>query len=120
MIRSLECPNCGADLKTGRSGTAVCRYCGSTLEVNGKKPEPADGSLSSEAIGKIEEHLRKGNKIEAIKIYRKETSAPLKKSKLAVESMARNIGVPVRSGCSSVLLIALTPAIAAIILLSAF
>ncbi|MBD3276981.1 MAG: hypothetical protein GF388_01665 [Candidatus Aegiribacteria sp.] len=104
MVRSLECPNCGADLKAGRSGTEVCRYCGSTLELGGKEPKSGDGRLSTDDIGQIEDNLRNGNKIEAIKIYRRATSASLKQSKLAVESMARNIGVPVRSGCSSVLL----------------
>jgi hypothetical protein len=41
--------------------------------------------LSSEAVGRVEAALAKGNKIEAIKIYREATGLGLKESKEAIE-----------------------------------
>jgi len=47
------------------------------------------------------ELLKQGQKIEAIKRYRERTGAGLKESKEAVESLTRQSGLPVGSGCGS-------------------
>lgn len=43
--------------------------------------------LSDQTAGKIREHIRAGQKIEAIKLFREETGLGLKESKDAVEAM---------------------------------
>jgi len=56
--------------------------------------ESADGvALPLVATERIQQFLREGQRIEAIKVYREETNQPLKASKEAVESMAESMGM---------------------------
>lgn len=54
------------------------------------------------------QHLREGDKLAAIKLYREATGTGLRAAKEAVERMASRHNVPVSSGCSGVLLFAIT------------
>lgn len=108
MERSLECPNCGGSLPDlGIGGVVTCTYCGSKVRT-GEGTGNDQPSLPEDARSRIEALLRKGSKIEAIKTYREHVPGTLKESKLAVESIAREIGLTVRSGsCSAVLAVTL-------------
>lgn len=102
MPRSIECPNCGGSLPAGGSGTVTCTYCGSSIQLDGR-PDDGGGRLPPEAGERIADLLRSGNKIEAIKVHRQYVAGTLKESKQAVEGMARELGIAVRSGsCSAV------------------
>ncbi len=75
----------------------TCSYCGATVRLDdiastGKPGHSKD--MNDEVLGS----LRNGRKIEAIKIYRRQTGAPLKESKEAVEKMAADAGIVLRSG----------------------
>lgn len=49
--------------------------------------------------------IERGQKIEAIKLYRERTGAGLKQAKEAVESLARERGIPLKSGCLGMILL---------------
>src|SRR5262245_43676337 len=58
--------------------------------------------------------LKKGEKIEAIKLYRERTGAGLAEAKRAVEAIGRQHGIPMPgAGCASLVLVGLVPATAA-------
>jgi hypothetical protein len=105
MPQSFECPNCGGSLPAGAgSGIITCRYCGSTIKTDDLKGDSGRGELPPAARDEIEGLLRKGDRIEAIKVYRRHVQGTLKESKDAVEGMAREMGLAVRSGsCSAIL-----------------
>ena len=106
MPVSYECPNCGGSLPADCSGRVVtCSFCGSSVRI-GEDPGDNRNELSEDVRDDISELLRNGRKIDAIKLYRKHVTASLKESKLAVESMARELGLPARTGSCSVVLLA--------------
>jgi hypothetical protein len=111
MPVSYECPNCGGSLPADCSGRVVtCGYCGSSVRIGEDHGEKRN-ELPDDVRDDISELLRNDRKIEAIKLYRKHVTASLKESKLAVESMAREMGLPVRTGsCSAVILLAVATA----------
>ena len=107
MPVSFECPNCGGSLPADGGGEVLtCRYCGSSVRIGedlGAGPKELPGDVRDQ----ITHLLRNQRKIDAIKLYRKHVTASLKESKLAVESMAREMGLPVRTGsCSALILLA--------------
>jgi len=65
-----------------------------------------DDQLPAEARDEIVRLLRNGDKIQAIKVHRKYVPGTLKESKTAVEAMAAGLGIPVKSGCLSVMAMA--------------
>ncbi len=63
-------------------------------------PSPLSEQEGESLEDRILEQLRVGRKIEAIRIYRKETGTGLKEAKEAVDAMQRRHGMPVESaGC---------------------
>lgn len=71
------------------------------------EPEAAD-TPPTEAMEQIVESLRQGNKIQAIKEYRELTGSGLKESKEAIEALIEKYEIPMKSGCASLLLFALS------------
>ncbi|MBN2608373.1 MAG: hypothetical protein JXA64_04595 [Candidatus Fermentibacteraceae bacterium] len=105
MPQSFECPNCGGSLPIGKSsGVVTCRYCGSAIRTDDLKGDGGRGDLPPEAGDEIRELLRNGDRIGAIKVYRRHMQGTLKESKEAVEGMAGDMGLAVRSGSCSALL----------------
>ncbi len=60
---------------------------------------PSTVSISREAMSQVFSHIRSGNKIEAIKLYREQTGLGLKEAKDAVDALEKaiNAGIPVDS-----------------------
>lgn len=65
-------------------------------------------SNHSEVVERIVQSLREGKKIEAIKDYRESTGAGLKESKEAIEELIQKYNITMKSGCASMLLVALS------------
>jgi hypothetical protein len=97
-VNDLQCPNCGAPVDFAGSTQAICSFCQSKLyftsdrvrtesvlnEVLEGKPATAGIDLSG-----IQESLRAGNKIGAIKLYREQTGTGLTEAKDAVDAIER-------------------------------
>jgi ribosomal protein L7/L12 len=108
MAETFDCPSCGAALVlNGSNPTTQCTYCGKTVIVpeelrdkagatvisfssthvqNLHSNFPSGPELSPDTTQEILAAMRKGNKIEAIKIYRNATGLGLKESKDAIET----------------------------------
>jgi ribosomal protein L7/L12 len=71
-------------------------------------PEPEADTPQAAAMEQIVEALRQGNKIQAIKDYRELTGSGLKESKEAIEALIEKYEIPMKSGCASLLLFALS------------
>ncbi|MFO8184407.1 MAG: hypothetical protein R6U39_09570 [Candidatus Aegiribacteria sp.] len=103
MADSVECPNCGGKLSPGAGDSLVtCIYCGSTVRLDPSERGSNDHT-ADQMLDEITDLLRRGKKIEAIKIHRRHSSGTLKESKLAVEKIGREAGIPVKTGSCSVL-----------------
>lgn len=115
-IRQLfHCPNCNAALDYGGNGAAIvrCDYCHSVIIVPEslrstgptspeKKAEPkpppktAKPRLSEqEAVAKVTELARSGQKIEAMKVYREAFPVGLKEAKDAIDQAASGLPLPI-------------------------
>jgi DNA-directed RNA polymerase subunit RPC12/RpoP len=97
MTESLKCPECSAPLDPPAEGsrTMQCPYCHTTVILKDSSPAAIDVQAGiGMAIGKalelaqINQHLRAGNKIEAIKIYRQCYRVDLATAKMAVDKLA--------------------------------
>ena len=88
----------GADLAAAKEAVEALQ-AGQALPM----PKPVDSALETEIVSLLE----RGEKIEAIKLYRKETGADLKEAKDAVEAIAvrRQIVSPSGLGCLGVMLL---------------
>jgi hypothetical protein len=93
-----RCASCGAELP-GAMENESREY--DALE-RGETPAPLATASSGVPSGVLDA-LRQGNKIEAIKLYRKQTGLGLKEAKDAVEALAARHGIVSKSGCASVL-----------------
>lgn len=93
----IDCPNCGAPVD---SSERACPYCGTALSAKSASVPPQiqmDRDLFSGQIGlntsdsdqfrEVREQIERGNKIEAIRLYREATGVGLKEAKDAVEAM---------------------------------
>ena len=87
----------GAGLKEAKEAVEL-------LEREGRLPlgDHRDLSNPSEEIVSL---LEQGRKIEAIKLYREQTGAGLKEAKEAVEEVARQREITMKSGCLGVILV---------------
>jgi len=95
-VNDLQCPNCGAPVDFAGSAQATCLFCQSKLYFT---PEgvKAESVLNDTLEGKpatagidlsgIQEQLRAGKKIEAIKLYREQTGLGLKEAKDFIDSL---------------------------------
>jgi ribosomal protein S27E len=102
MTETLKCPECSAPLDyPADGGPAVkCSFCGSTVLLPGAGRASVDagsadfaaglGPLVSKALemAQMSNHVRAGNKIEAIRIYRQSFGADLLTAKNAIDSLS--------------------------------
>ncbi len=97
-----ECPVCRQTLASHADFCPHCRALMGSQQPSSTEPE------TSRRDEQLLELLRAGRKIDAIKLYRKQTQAGLKEAKDAVEALAAEHGiVPQRAGCAAVLLLIL-------------
>jgi ribosomal protein L7/L12 len=82
----------------------------------GEKPHPAPGAVPPNDVdADLWDLLKKGEKIQAIKLYRERTGAGLAEAKRAVEAIGRQHGIPMQgAGCASMALLALVPVMGAV------
>lgn len=103
MAISVECPNCGGSLSPGAGDSiATCSYCGSRIRLDPAEKHAID-PLRQDVRSEIADLLKNGKKVEAIKVHRSHCSGTLKESKLAVEKIGSDAGIPVKTGCCSVI-----------------
>ena len=82
--------------------------------MNETDPQPSEEADSSDGqdqlIRQIVESLKQGNKIQAIKDYRDATGSGLKESKEVIDGLIAKYEIPMKSGCASMILIAVSAA----------
>jgi ribosomal protein L7/L12 len=97
-VENLQCPNCGAQIDFAGGTTATCSFCNSRLTLTGSGvtatsalSDLADGSVNLAGVDleRIQQLVRDGKKIEAIKLVREQTDLSLKDAKDAVEAIER-------------------------------
>lgn len=92
QFKELACPNCGAPGRAEEHDTlAVCAHCGTRLQIASGRlvQQAATGGDALDA--QIRQMLTEGHKIQAIKLYREQTSVGLKEAKDAVEAIEREL-----------------------------
>lgn len=95
--QSLNCPNCGAALspEPGRE-LVTCAYCHSAVRLPAAEPaaEPAAAPPPpEEEQAAIEQLLRQGQRIQAIKLHRQNHAGTLKESMQVVDAIGERIGL---------------------------
>jgi|GEM_PF-1277782 len=93
-MAQIPCPGCGAPVE---SSERACPYCGAAISaapVSSSAPTVRVSKAAVEALASggdplqaVREQLERGNKIEAIRLYREATGSGLKEAKEAVEAM---------------------------------
>ncbi|HKP71060.1 MAG TPA: hypothetical protein VJV05_17365, partial [Pyrinomonadaceae bacterium] len=106
MTKSFNCASCSAPLEFENTITQKCRYCSSTViappemfYASSKNPFDDISSLTGKAlkIAEINQLLRAGQKLEAIKMFRETFGVGLAEAKDAVERMERGESVDISS-----------------------
>ncbi|HKP68151.1 MAG TPA: hypothetical protein VJV05_02630, partial [Pyrinomonadaceae bacterium] len=106
MTKSFNCASCSAPLEFENTITQKCRYCGSTViapselfYASSKNPFDDISSLTGKAlnIAEINQLIRAGKKLEAIKMFRETFGVGLAEAKDAVERMERGESVDISS-----------------------
>ena len=104
-VNDLQCPNCGAQVDFAGRTQATCSFCQSKLylEDDGVKVHSALSDLlegkpapSGVDVDQIQQLLRDGKKIDAIKLVREQTGLGLKEAKDAVEAIERGESVELK------------------------
>lgn len=93
-MAQIPCPGCGAPVE---SSERACPYCGAAISaapVSSSAPTVRVSKAAVEALASsgdplqaVREQIERGNKIEAIRLYREATGVGLKEAKDAVEAM---------------------------------
>lgn len=105
MAETFKCPSCAAPLEFEGKPMQKCPFCGSNVIVPSEMFYPPAGrhanvdfsSLTGRAlkIAEIQREIQRGNKINAIKIFRETFGTGLKEAKDAVEAMERGESVDI-------------------------
>ena len=105
MAETFKCPSCAAPLEFEGKPMQKCPFCGSSVIVPSEMFYPPVGrhanvdfaSLTGRAlkIAEIQREIQRGNKINAIKIFRETFGTGLKEAKDAVEAMERGESVDI-------------------------
>lgn len=89
------CPVCGAPVDLDER---VCPYCGAAIAGGASDPTLLGGFSAgdSDSLSEVREQIKRGKKIEAIRIYREITGSSLKEAKEAVQAieLGRPVAVP--------------------------
>jgi len=97
-INDMDCPNCGAPVDFAGRTRATCSFCRSQLYLadDGVKASSAlNDLLENQPVtrgvdsDRLQQLVREGKKIEAIKLVRAQTGLGLKEAKDAVEAIER-------------------------------
>ncbi|MFO0671080.1 MAG: hypothetical protein U0235_15875 [Polyangiaceae bacterium] len=87
MVTPRVCGRCGAPVMAGATSCAYCR-------VSFDEPAAAGAPAAPAGVDpEIVESLRRGNTIEAIRLYRLKTKSSLLDAKNAVEALARSLRI---------------------------
>jgi ribosomal protein L7/L12 len=93
-------------------GLAEAKAAVEAMERGAPLPPGPDAPAPEGIDGRLWELLKKGQKIEAIKLYRDETGVGLAEAKAAVEAIAGQHGIPMKSaGCAAMILLGIVPVI---------
>lgn len=98
----------GTDLADAKAAVESLEAGGSlpSEEPSSDRSSQTDADLRNEVVRLLE----RGSKIEAVKVYREQTGLGLKESKLAVEEIGEQNGIPASSGagCLGVVLLCIS------------
>jgi ribosomal protein L7/L12 len=87
-------------------GLAEAKAAVEAMERGAPLPPGPDAPAPEDVDGALWELLKKGQKIEAIKRYREQTGVGLAEAKAAVEAIASQHGIPMKSaGCASMIVV---------------
>lgn len=106
MPETFKCPSCSAPLDFAGTTFQKCKFCGSSIIVPSETFHRAGtpsfqnfdlSNLTGRAlkIAEIQKEIERGNKINAIKIFRETFGTGLKEAKDAVEAMERGEGIDI-------------------------
>ena len=104
MTKSFNCASCSAPLEFEGTTIQKCRYCGSTViaprelfEASGDSPFIDLSSLTGKAlkIAEINQLIKNGNKLDAIRLFRETFGVGLAEARDAVERMERGESVDI-------------------------
>lgn len=104
MAETFKCPSCNAPLEFEGKMTQKCKFCGSSVIVPSELfYRPASGnpvdlnSLTGKAlkIAEIQQEIRRGNKIMAIKLFRETFGTGLLEAKESVEALERGESIDI-------------------------
>ncbi len=116
--KTLTCPSCGAPLEfDGRNPVVRCQFCKTPaylpgvhpphdedgMQVHQAVPGPATAIQTGRVLKEVQDLLRQGNKIEAIKRYREATDVSMVKATDVVdrvEAALQGLPLPVRQEIS--------------------
>jgi ribosomal protein L7/L12 len=91
-------------------GLAEAKAAVEAIERGEKLPAGPEAPAPADVDADLWDLLKKGEKIEAIKLYRARTGAGLAEAKAAVEAIGRQHGIPMKgSGCASLIWLGLVP-----------
>lgn len=91
MSTVVHCSNCGAPV---RPGSPTCHYCHAVIILPaGAGNANVAGSAVAGVPAGVVEALRKGNKIDAIRVYREATKSSLLDAKNTVEALEKKLGL---------------------------
>jgi hypothetical protein len=96
-VESLACPNCGAALPAGSTGTLTCRFCNSTVTL--RTDPPALPARDSDVL--VRNLIEQKKTIDAIRMYRETRACTLKEARDGVAAMAGEMGMNLGSGRES-------------------
>ncbi len=93
-MAQIPCPGCGAPVE---SSERACPYCGAAISaapvsssaptVRVSKAAVQSLALGGDPLQAVREQIERGNKVEAIRLYREATGVGLKEAKDAVDAM---------------------------------
>lgn len=99
MMQSLNCPNCGAPLKSTPTRTRmVCLYCNSTVSIQPDAQPPSaevDSTLDEAEMGEIKQLLLDGRKSAALELYIQKTGASPEDAGEALQDLAEKLSLDI-------------------------
>lgn len=102
MLSALNCPRCGAPLKTmAAQSQVVCLYCNSTIRIDGRtkdSPPVVEKTLSEAGMAEVKQLLLDGQKTQALDKYGQLTGVDLQQAQEAITQLAGRLSLDVIRG----------------------